>query len=66
MSGKRWNETLTTAILSLGYHQSAIDHCLFYKNVKGMKDLLLIYVDDVLVTSSAGESRAADMLNELS
>ncbi len=66
ISGKRWNETLTGAILSMGYKQSVIDHCLFYRENGDIKDLLLIYVDDVLVTSSAGENRANSMLDELS
>ncbi len=65
ISGKRWNETLKTAILSLGYRQSVIDHCLFHKEENGTRDLLLIYVD-VLATSSAGTDRAEYMLDELS
>ncbi len=66
ISGKRWNETLETAILSLGYSQSKIDHCFFYREENGIRDLLLIYVDDLLVTSSAGTDRAELMLDELS
>ncbi len=56
---------MTRAILSLGYKQSFIDHCLFYKDENGIKDLMFIYVDDVLVTSDAGEDRANHTLNEL-
>ncbi len=65
VSGKRWNETLTKAILLLGYKQSFIDHCLFYREKDDIKDLMLIYVD-VLVTSNKGEYRADYLLDELS
>ncbi len=65
VSGKRWNETLTRTILSLGYRQSVIDHCLFFKEENGSQDLMVLYVDDILVTSSKGECRSNDMLDEL-
>ncbi len=66
ISGKRWNDTLTRVILSLGYRQSVIDHCLFYREKNDIRDLLVIYVDDVLATSSGGRNKCDDMLNELS
>ncbi len=65
ISGKRWNETLTEAILSLGYKKSVIDHCLFSRDDNENKDLMVIYVDDILVTSNGGEKRADNLLNEL-
>ncbi len=40
ISGKRWNEMLTGAIIALGYKQSVIDHCLFCREKNDAKDLL--------------------------
>ncbi len=50
----------------LGYQQSKIDHCLFYRTKQGFKEILTIYVDDVLVTSSGGTECAEIRLWELS
>ncbi len=66
ISGRRWNQTLTKALASLGFRQTAIDHCLFYRENSGVKDLLVIYVDDVIVTSTGGEDGANKALEELS
>ncbi len=65
ISGKRWNEVLSSAILPLRYKRSFIDHCLFHRENDGHRELLIIYVDDVLVLSEAGESNADAMLDEL-
>ncbi len=65
ISDKKWNEALTEAITSLGYKKSDIDHCLFYRSVGDFRDLMVIYVDDVLVTSDGGEERAGRQLDEL-
>ncbi len=65
ISGKRWNEVLSSAILSLRYKRSFIDHCLFHRENDGHRELLIIYMDDVLVLSEAGESNADAMLDEL-
>ncbi len=65
ISGKMWHETLKATVKGLGYQQSKIDHCLFFRDKAGCKELLTIYVDDVLVTSSGGIGRTEDQLNEL-
>ncbi len=59
------HETLKTTVRELGYQQSKIDHCLFFRDKGGFRELLTIYVDDVLVTSSGGGERTEDQLNEL-
>ncbi len=66
ISGRLWNQTLTKALASLGFRQTTIDHCLFYIESSGVKDLLVLYVDDVLVTSTGGEDCANKVLEELS
>ncbi len=65
ISGKKWNEALTAAIFSFGYKKSDIDHCLFHKSADGFRDLMVIYVDDILVTSAGGEERAERQLDNL-
>ncbi len=66
ISGRRWNQTLTKALISLGFKGTSIDHCLFHRESGNIKDLLAIYVDDVLVTSSNGADGADKVLDELS
>ncbi len=65
VSGRRWHSTVQEAIESLGYTRSTIDHCLFHRIEEGHRDLLVIYVDDVLVTSTGGEARSNAQLDEL-
>ncbi len=65
ISGRMWHETLKSTMVSLGYQQSKIDPCLFYRNTINRKDILTVYVDDVLVTSSGGPQTAEEQLNEL-
>ncbi len=65
ISGKRWHDEITEKIRELDYKRSAIDHCLFTREAGGHTDLLVIYVDDLLVTSSGGIERAESQLDEL-
>ncbi len=65
MSGKMWYETLKNTVKELGYRQSKIDQCLFFRDKDRCKDILTIYVDDVLVTSTGGTKRAEGQLDEL-
>ncbi len=66
ISGRLWREKITTVVRGLGYQQSKIDRCLFYRTKQGFKEILTIYVDDVLVTSSGGTEYAEMQLRELS
>ncbi len=65
VSGNRWHRALEEAIESLGYSRSSIDHCLFSRMENGHTDLLIVYVDDVLVTSTGGRGRCNTQLDEL-
>ncbi|XP_019190294.1 PREDICTED: uncharacterized protein LOC109184712 [Ipomoea nil] len=50
-ASRQWNEKLCTALLSIGFDQSKSDPSLFTKG-KGDKFIaVLVYVDDILVTS---------------
>ncbi len=66
ISGRRWHEELTGAITSLGYKRSTIDHCLFCRTKGGTTDLLVVYVDELLVVMrTGGEADAEAQLDEL-
>ncbi|OWY92633.1 hypothetical protein PHMEG_00038287 [Phytophthora megakarya] len=48
-----WNETFDEYVLSIGFRVSSYDPCLYIKVVDGEWVLMLVYVDDVLVTGSS-------------
>ncbi|KAG3194000.1 hypothetical protein PC129_g24956 [Phytophthora cactorum] len=48
-----WNETFDEYVRSIGFRVSSYDPCLYIKVVDGECVLLLVYVDDVLVTGSS-------------
>ncbi|NJI21337.1 hypothetical protein HBJ00_22160, partial [Aeromonas veronii] len=50
-----WNETFDEYVRSIGFRVSSYDPCLYVKVVDGECVLLLVYVDDVLVTGSSAE-----------
>ena len=50
-----WNETFDDFVRSIGFQVSAFDPCLYIKGVDGHCILLLVYVDDVLVTGSSND-----------
>ncbi len=65
ISGKRWHDEIAGKIKTLGYRRSVIDHCLFIREAGEYTDLLVIYVDDLLVISSGGREKAESQLDEL-
>ena len=52
---RAWFETLRGALLTWGFHNSVSDTSLFYSHKHGRMLLLLVYVDDILIT---GDSQA--------
>nr|GEW51275.1 hypothetical protein [Tanacetum cinerariifolium] len=50
-SPRQWNHELTMFFISLGYVQSKHDYSLFVKNANGKFTAVLVYVDDMLITS---------------
>ncbi|KAG2961375.1 hypothetical protein PC120_g27836 [Phytophthora cactorum] len=48
-----WNETFDEFVCSIGFQVSAFDPCLYVKIVDGHCVLMLVYVDDVLITGTA-------------
>lgn len=53
---KAWYDTLSSFLVQSGFVHSSSDHCLFHKISKGKMLLILVYVDDILVT---GDDNAA-------
>ncbi|XP_059315701.1 uncharacterized protein LOC132066399 [Lycium ferocissimum] len=51
-ASRQWNIKLTTALIGAGYSQSSHDHSLFTKQKGRGMVLVLIYVDDLLITGS--------------
>ncbi|KAK1431336.1 hypothetical protein QVD17_07793 [Tagetes erecta] len=49
-ASRQWNETLTAALTSIGFEQSKNDYSLFIKNTKNSICVLLVYVDDIILT----------------
>ncbi|KAG4222827.1 hypothetical protein PC116_g28701 [Phytophthora cactorum] len=56
-----WNETFDEFVCSIGFQVSAFDPCLYVKVVDGHCVLVLVYVDDVLVTGCSPELIARTM-----
>lgn len=52
-ASRQWNIKLTTALIDAGYKQSSHDHSLFTKHCGDDIVVLLIYVDDILLTGSS-------------
>ncbi|KAG3230548.1 hypothetical protein PI124_g24354 [Phytophthora idaei] len=50
-----WNETFDEFVCSIGFQVSAFDPCLYIKVVAGHCVLVLVYMDDVLITGSSPE-----------
>lgn len=53
---RAWYEKLRNHLYSLGFHRSTSDFSLFYKAADGKLLLILIYVDDILVTGDSSAS----------
>jgi hypothetical protein len=54
-SPRAWFGRFRMEICSWGYLQSNADHTLFYKHVKGKIAILVVYVDDIVITGNAEE-----------
>nr|XP_016458676.1 PREDICTED: uncharacterized mitochondrial protein AtMg00810-like [Nicotiana tabacum] len=51
-ASRQWNIKLTTALLDFGFTQSHLDYSLLTKKVEDKLVIVLIYVDDLLITGN--------------
>jgi len=51
-ANRNWNQKLTSKLLLLGYTQSSADHSLFVKKYAYDITVLLVYVDDMVLTGN--------------
>ncbi|KAJ4758161.1 polyprotein [Rhynchospora pubera] len=51
-SPRAWFHTLSTTLMELGFHGSKFDPSLFISHTAGQITVVLIYVDDIIVTGS--------------
>uniref|UniRef100_A0A0V0IWV1 Putative ovule protein n=1 Tax=Solanum chacoense TaxID=4108 RepID=A0A0V0IWV1_SOLCH len=54
-ASRQWNQKLTEALLSIGYSQSSYDYSLFTKRDGEDIAVILIYVDDLLITGNSNK-----------
>lgn len=52
-ASRQWNKEITHHLEGIGFLQSAHDHCLFTKSSDAGFVALLVYVDDILITSNS-------------
>nr|KAJ0195950.1 hypothetical protein LSAT_V11C700347840 [Lactuca sativa] len=49
---RKWNEKRSSSLSSFGFEQSINDYSLFVKKVKHVIVILLVYVDDIIITGN--------------
>jgi hypothetical protein len=54
-SPRAWFDRFRQAMLKRGYRQSNADHTLFYKHANKKVAILIVYVDDIVITGNAIE-----------
>jgi hypothetical protein len=54
-SPRAWFDRFRQAILKRGYRQSNADHTLFYKHANNKVAILIVYVDDIVITGNDTE-----------
>ncbi|KAL2240231.1 UNVERIFIED_CONTAM: Retrovirus-related Pol polyprotein from transposon RE2 [Sesamum indicum] len=52
-ASRKWNEEFTNKVREFGFEQCSHDHCLFVKGSGNNLIALIVYVDDILITSSS-------------
>ncbi|XP_073103833.1 uncharacterized protein [Elaeis guineensis] len=57
-SPRAWFDRFRQAIILMGYKQSNADHTLFFRHNKGKIAVLIVYVDDIVVTGDDSEEIA--------
>ncbi len=64
-SGKLWYNELKGTLKNLGYRPAVTDPCVFTREHGNTKDIIAVYVDDLLVTGTADRGRLDTIVAEL-
>ncbi|WCJ22400.1 Retrovirus-related Pol polyprotein from transposon RE1 [Euphorbia peplus] len=54
-AGRQWNKTFTEKLLEIGFIKSIHDYCLFTRQKEGQFIVLIVYVDDVLISGTSNQ-----------
>jgi hypothetical protein len=54
-AGRIWNELLNAALLEFGFQRSKLDPCLYYDLSGDSVQLIIVYVDDLIIATSTRE-----------
>ena len=52
---REWNDTIDRFIKHIGFTRSRSDVCLYYRGGKEDKELILLYVDDIIIATKSKE-----------
>ncbi len=64
-SGKLWYNELKGTLKNLGYQPAITDPCVFTREHGNTRDIVAVYVDDLLVTGTADRDRLDAVVAEL-
>ena len=54
-SGRNWHNLLHQYLQDMDFEQSSVDPCVFIKHIENDLIILLVWVDDIIITSSSKE-----------
>jgi hypothetical protein len=57
-AGVAWNDNITGLLKSIGFIQSRVDKCWFYKGQGAQATVILLHVDDLLILTGDSQARA--------
>lgn len=65
-SGRAWNQTIHTSLLSIGYTQSKCESCVYVKKTNKALVIIAVYVDDLFIFSDCKKEKEIliDLLKE--
>ncbi|GMF45370.1 unnamed protein product [Phytophthora fragariaefolia] len=61
-AGRLWSKLLHSKLVEIGFHQSLVDMCVYYRYKAGVLIVVGVYVDDLLVTGT--QRHAVDVFFE--
>jgi hypothetical protein len=63
-SSKLWYDHVSNNLISIGYKRNSYDKCIFNKTVNGHRITVILYVDDLKITSTS-RSTAIELIEKL-